>query len=46
MNESSVPISKTGHLYKDYLEYMQENEVSVVQMDCVEGKKEAVLLIR
>ena len=46
MNESSVPISKTGHLYKDYLEYMQENEVSVVQMDCVEGKKEdsAVLL--
>lgn len=34
----SIPsVSKTGHLYKDYLEYMAENDVSPVQMDCVEG---------
>lgn len=40
MNETDAPISKTGHLYGDYLKYVGENDVSVVQMDCVEGKKE------
>lgn len=34
------PVNKTGHLYKDYLEYIGQNDVPVVQMDCVEGKKE------
>ncbi len=40
MNEADVPVSKAGHLYKDYLRYIDENDVPVVQMDCVEGKKE------
>lgn len=37
---------KIGHTYKDYLRYTAEHEVTAVQMDCVEGKKEdsAVLL--
>lgn len=34
------PASKAGHLYEDYLEYIGSHDVSVVQMDCVEGKKE------
>lgn len=38
-NELPSPI-KIGHLYEDYLEYIQENDVSVVEMDCVEGKRE------
>lgn len=46
MNESHVSTSKEGHLYADYLKYMKENDISTVQMDCVEGIKEdsAVLL--
>ncbi len=46
MNCSPAPASKTGHLYADYLAFVQENDISVVQMDCVEGRKEdsAVLL--
>lgn len=38
--------SKIGHLWADYLKYIEENDVSVVQMDCVEGVKTdlAVLL--
>ncbi len=37
---------KDGHKYEDYLVYMEENDVSAVQMDCVEGTKNdnAVLL--
>ena len=37
---------KDGHKYEDYLLYMEENDVSAVQMDCVEGSKNdnAVLL--
>lgn len=31
---------KIGHLYSDFLKYIFENDVPVVQMDCVEGKKE------
>ena len=34
-----MPVIKTGHTYSDYLEYIENNPVSVVQMDCVEGKK-------
>lgn len=33
-------VLKTGHLYCDYLEYIKKHDVSVVQMDCVEGKPE------
>ena len=44
----SIKISKLkeGPLYKDYLKFIDENDVMTVQMDCVEGKKEdsAVLL--
>lgn len=31
---------KTGHLYSDFKRFLEENDCSVVQMDCVEGKKE------
>lgn len=38
--------AKIGHLYSDYLSYIKDNDVLVVQMDCVEGIKtdSAVLL--
>lgn len=32
--------AKMGHLYKDFQAYIEQNEVNVVEMDCVEGKKE------
>lgn len=32
--------SKAGRMYEDYLRYVEENEVNVVEMDCVEGKQE------
>ena len=32
--------SKAGHLYEDYLEYISENDCSIVEMDCVEGIKD------
>lgn len=38
-NETKLTISKIGHLYKDYLTYIAENDCSVVEMDCVEGKQ-------
>jgi len=38
-NEFPSP-SKAGHLYDDYLEYIETHDVSVVEMDCVEGKQE------
>lgn len=31
------PVSKTGHLYQDYLCFIQSNDIPAVQMDCVEG---------
>lgn len=31
------PASKTGHLYQNFLSFIQHNDVPVVQMDCVEG---------
>ena len=34
------PSTKTGHLYQDYLAFIQYNDVPVVQMDCVEGTKD------
>ena len=33
-------VRKIGHLYSDFRKYISENDVPVVQMDCVEGKKE------
>ena len=44
---NEIPLaSKTGHMYSDFLKYIDTNEIMVIQMDCVEGKKEdrAVLL--
>jgi len=32
-------ISKIGHMYKDYEDFVQDYTGIVVQMDCVEGKK-------
>lgn len=31
------PVSKAGHLYADYLSYIQTHDIPVVQMDCIEG---------
>ncbi len=39
VNPARVQASKAGHLYSDYLEYIKENDVSIVQMDCVEGRQ-------
>lgn len=33
------PVSKAGHLYHDFLSFIQSHDVPVVQMDCVEGTK-------
>lgn len=38
--QSAPPVSKEGHLYKDYLDYIQYNDIPTVQMDCVEGLQE------
>lgn len=35
-----LTVSKIGHLYKDYLAFVNEHEVNTVEMDCVEGKKD------
>ena len=35
--QSGPPVSKEGHLYKDYIAYKHYNDVPTVQMDCVEG---------
>lgn len=35
--QSKPSVSKTGHLYQDYLVFIQNNDVPIVQMDCVEG---------
>lgn len=35
----SASVSKSGHLYSDYLSYIQKHDVPVVQMDCIEGLK-------
>ncbi len=40
MNRELVIKAKEGHLYSDYLSYMEEHDTNVVQMDCVEGIKE------
>lgn len=40
-NEITSIQSKLGHLYTDYLNFMNLNDVMVAQMDCVEGSKES-----
>lgn len=35
-----MKVIKDGHKYEDYLKFIEENDVSVWQMDCVEGTKE------
>lgn len=35
--QSVPPVSKEGHLYKDYLANIKYNDTPTVQMDCVEG---------
>lgn len=32
--------SKAGHLYEDYIEYIDNNDCNIVEMDCVEGVKD------
>lgn len=34
---SLSPVSKTGHMYQDYLSFIQSHDIPVVQMDCIEG---------
>lgn len=40
MKDEQISASKQGHLYEDYQQFIKENDVTVVQMDCVEGLKE------
>lgn len=40
MNTELTSPSKAGHLYEDYLRYINSNDVNVVEMDCVEGTKD------
>ena len=41
-----LDVIKEEHKYADYLKFIEENDVSVVEMDCVEGKQtdEAAIL--
>ena len=39
VTHSLPPISKTGHLYQDFLAFIQSHDLPIVQMDCVEGCK-------
>lgn len=36
----TLSVQKIGHFYADYLKFVIEHDVMVVEMDCVEGKKE------
>ncbi len=36
----TLSVQKIGHFYADYLKYTSEHDVMVVEMDCVEGKRE------
>ena len=39
-NEQGISIRKLGHLWNDYIAFLTEHDdISVVQMDCVEGAK-------
>ena len=36
----TMKVIKDGHKYEDYLQYIKEHDVAVVEMDCIEGLKE------
>ena len=38
-SSSNPPVSKAGHLYQDYLAFINLHDTLVVQMDCIEGCK-------
>lgn len=40
MHNEMMIQAKTGKLYSDYLQYISDNDVFTVQMDCVEGTKD------
>lgn len=40
MKKEFLSKEKAGHKYEDYLEFISENDCSVVEMDCVEGTKD------
>lgn len=44
--KENISVNKAGHTYEDFLRFQSEHDYPVVEMDCVEGKKEdkAVLL--
>lgn len=40
MKDEQISAAKRGRLYEDYKAFIQEHDVNIVQMDCVEGLKE------
>lgn len=40
MKQEVISAMKLGHLYSDYLDFIRDNDVMVVQMDCFEGIRE------
>lgn len=40
IRNKTLTAQKLGHLYKDYLQYIEDNDVFITEMDCVEGIKE------
>lgn len=41
MKDETLSKLKIGHLYKDFLEYQENNDFMLVEMDCVEGCKDS-----
>lgn len=40
MKQELTSPAKAGRMYEDFLLYTSENEVNVIEMDCIEGKQE------
>lgn len=40
MHNELLSPAKAGRMYEDFLEYTSQNEVSVIEMDCIEGTRE------
>ena len=36
----SLSTAKVGHFYGDYIKYIEEHDVCITEMDCVEGKRD------
>lgn len=45
MHNEMLTLAKEGHKYNDYLEYIENNDVLIVEMDCVEGTKDDIKAI-